>query len=187
VTPPTKHRGTRITPDTPLSARELAFVIEYLTHFSPMRAALAVGYRGKGIRVTAARLLTKPHIQAALQQQMTARAARLGITADRVLKDIDNAANLRIGEIFDTKGNLRPIHELPDHVQRAIVSIEVVKRNLTGGDGATDTLYKIKTIDKGKMQEILAKHTGLYSDAPDPRPPVPAFALPADTPGVSVH
>lgn len=187
MTPKTRHRGRPSTPETPLSERERAFIGEYLTHFDATRAARAVGYVGRAVTVSAYKVLARPQVQAAIHGQMAERLARQGITADRVARDIDTAATLDIGELFDEHGHLRPAKDLPAFVRRAIVSIEVVKRNLTAGDGAVDTVYKIKLIDKAKMLEILAKHTGLFNDAVDTRPAVPAFALPSDTPGVSIH
>jgi hypothetical protein len=61
------------------------------------------------------------------------RQHRTGITPERVLRDIDTAANLDMG-LFDEQGRLTPIHALPLAVRRAIVSVEVVRQNLTAGD-----------------------------------------------------
>jgi phage terminase small subunit len=189
VTPRTKRRGgLPLTAETPLSRRERAFVAEYLACFQPRRAALAVGYTGTAVDVTASKLLAKPHIAAAIEHGMTTRVQRLGIQADHVASDIREAANLDTTELFDARGNLLPIRQMPAHVRRAIVSVKVVKRNITAGDGHVDEVYEVKLIDKGKMHEILAKHTGLYrEDGVQVQAPVPAFTLPAETPGVRVH
>jgi phage terminase small subunit len=190
MTDPTRHRGTPLTDETDLSLRERAFIDQYLTDFNARRAAEAVGYVNAQLNVTAWKVLARPHVQAEIRRRMAIAATRADISAARVLKDIDSAANLRFGELLDANGNLLPVHLMPDHVQRAIVSIEIVKRNVFSGDGQTDRVYKVRLIDKGKMQELLAKATGLVKDGVDgatERPTVPAFALPADTPGVQVH
>ena len=75
---------------------------------------------------------------------------------------------------------------MPLHVRRAIVSVEVVKRNLTAGDGAQEFVYKVKLIDKGKMQELLARHVGLFEAEAPPAPSVPAFLF-TDTAGIRVQ
>jgi len=57
---------------------------------------------------------------------------------------------------------------MPLHVRRAIVSVEVVKRNLTAGGGAQEFVYNVKLIDKGRMHELLARHRlppGVLPDA----------------------
>ena len=74
---------------------------------------------------------------------------------------------------------------MPLHVRRAIVSVEVVKRNLTAGDGAQEFVYKVKLIDKGRMHELLARNVGLFEGAVDAGPQVPAFIL-TGTSGVRV-
>lgn len=50
---------------------------------------------------------------------------------------------------------------------------------------ATDGEIKIR--DRHRASALLGNYLGKDNDPIDTRPPVPAFALPADTPGVSVH
>lgn len=176
-----------ITESTPLTPKEEHFVAEYLVAFNGTDAARKAGYAWKSAAVTASQLLRKPNIQNFVERGKADWRDRTQITAERVARDIDIAANLDVGELFDARGNLLPVRLMPPHVRRCIVSIEVVKRNITGGDGETDEVYKVKLIDKGRMHEILGRHTGV--DKGDVQAPaqVPAFALPAETPGVSVH
>lgn len=188
ATPPTKHRGRPLTPEVELSIRERAFLDQYETDFNAARSAVAVGYASAGANVTAFKVLARPHVQAELQRRMAARAARLGITAERCLKDIEVAANLDLALLYDANGQLLPVHLMPAHVRRCLVSIEVVKRNLTAGDRTMDLTYKVRVIDKKGMHEILAKATGLTREGEQAAAAdVPAFALPPDTRGVSVH
>ena len=98
MTDPTPHRGTPNTADTPLSARERAFVAEYLLDFNAPRAAQAVGYVGTGIHVTACRLLGEPHIQAAVQRATTDRVTRLAGTADNTVREIARICFSDIGD-----------------------------------------------------------------------------------------
>jgi len=114
------------------------------------------------------------------------REQRTKVTADRVLQDIDTAANLDIAEAFDAQQRLKSIHDMPLHLRRCITSIEVVKRNVAAGDGTQEYVHKVKFIDKGKMHELLTRHVGLFEGPMDDRPPVPAFVL-TDTTGVRVQ
>lgn len=174
--------------DDPLDARELRFVHEYLVDLKGAEAAVRAGYAEKGARTRAFKLLRRPRVADALEQAFAERLKRTDVTADRVLRDIDTAANLDLLDLFDEHGRLRDIRQMPAYVRRCIVSIKVVKRNLTAGDGIMDLVHEIKLIDKAKMHEILAKHTGITrEDATQPAANVPAFALPPETPGVSVH
>jgi len=71
----------------------------------------------------------------------------------------------------------KTIHDMPLHVRRAIVSVEVVRRNLTAGDGAQEFVYKVKLIDKGRMHELLARHVGLFEAEVQPTAHAPAFIV----------
>jgi phage terminase small subunit len=94
----------------------------------------------------ASQLLTKLNIQAALETANAERQRRTGVTPARVFRDIDTAANLDIALLFDLQGRLKPIHELPLDVRRAMVSVEVVRRNLPAGDGTVEHVHKVKLI-----------------------------------------
>jgi len=73
------------------------------------------------------------------------------VTPERVLRDINTAANLDIAELFDEQKRLKSIHDMPLQVRRAIVSVEVVRRDLTAGDGTVEYVHKVKLIDKGRI------------------------------------
>ena len=54
------------------------------------------------------------------------RQQRTGVTPERVLRDIDTAANLDIADLFDEQKRLKSIHDMPLHVRRAIVSVDML-------------------------------------------------------------
>lgn len=74
--------------NVPLTARQEAFVREYLIDLNGTQAAIRAGYSARSASVTAAENLAKPNVQVALQKAQLARAQRTEITADRVLKEI---------------------------------------------------------------------------------------------------
>jgi phage terminase small subunit len=171
----------------PLTPRQQRFVEEYLIDLNGAQAAIRAGYSSRTAKVIASQLLTKLNVRAALAAADTERRARTGVTPERVLKDIDTAANLDIALLFDQHGRLKPIHELPIEVRRAAESVKVVRRNLTAGDGTQEYVFEVKLVSKSKMQELLAKHTGLVDGEPLEKPqPVPAFVF-SDCPGINVH
>jgi len=88
--------------------------------------------------------------------------------------------------LFDEHGRLKSIHQMPLEVRRVIESVEVVRRNLTVGDGTQEHVYKVKLISKGRMHELLARHVGLFDGPVDDRPAVPAFAF-TDCAGIAVQ
>lgn len=176
-----------ITEDTPLKPREQRFVREYVVDQNGAESARKAGYPVRSARVQASELLTRPNIQRAVEAANEEWLRRAEISTSRVARDISTAANLDVSEFLDKDGNILPLKQMPPHVRRCIVSIEVVKRNLTAGDGQVDEVLKIRLIDKARMHEILAKATGLIQGEGQEATPVPTYILPSDTPGVSVH
>jgi phage terminase small subunit len=70
-----------------LTAKQERFVEEYLIDFNAAAAAVRAGYSKKTARFIGAENLTKPNIQAAIQEQIKARAERTEITADLVVQE----------------------------------------------------------------------------------------------------
>ena len=105
-------------------------------------------------------LLAKANVGAAVQAALEAHERRTEVDADRVLRNIDRAAYLHIARLFDAQGNLRPIHQLPEFVRRAIGSVEVIKTSVTAGAGTVEHVHKIKLIDRGRMHEMLGDTSG---------------------------
>jgi len=83
---------------------------------------------------------------------------------DRVLREATVIAYSDLREMFDEKGNLRPIHDLPHHVAASLASVEVVRQNITAGDGTQEWVHKIKVWDKPKAIDMLMRHLALYKD-----------------------
>lgn len=98
--------------------------------------------------------------EAAIKEKL----AEVKLTAQRVIDELALHSFANVQDLFDANGNLRPIHELTREQAASIASFEVVKKNMTAGDGQTDTVAKVKVIDKTKTIEMLAKHFALLTD-----------------------
>lgn len=85
----------------------------------------------------------------------------LELTAKDVREQNAYIARFDPSEMFGADGNLLHLKDMPKHVRCAIRSVEVLKRNLTSGDGAMDTTYKVQFWDKPKAIELEYKHFGL--------------------------
>jgi len=72
-----------------LRPKQAAFVAEYLIDLNATQAAIRSGYSESTARAISCELLTKPDIQDAIMEAMQKRAARTGITQDKVLNDIE--------------------------------------------------------------------------------------------------
>lgn len=68
-----------------LSARQRAFVMEYLTDYNATQAAIRAGYAKAGAKVTAHKLLTNANVAAEIARQSEERFHRLNIKADDLI------------------------------------------------------------------------------------------------------
>ncbi len=151
-------------PTRPLKLREQLFVAAYVETLNGQTAAIRAGYSVKTARFQASDLLTRPNIAAAVEAAHLARLERLELKGDDVLRELMRIAMADISAALDADGNIKPIHEIPIDLRRAMASIEVVIRNAAAGDGHTDRVWRIKWWDKNRALETLAKHLGLLSE-----------------------
>ena len=86
------------------------------------------------------------------------------LSADATLEQIRRCGFYDIRRLFDPAGNLRQLHLLTEAEVACIAGIEVVKRNLTSGDGQSDVILKVKLVDRSRYVEMAAKHHALLTD-----------------------
>lgn len=82
--------------------------------------------------------------------QTLAKRARLqrtrDLNAEAVEEQIRRGALFDVRRLFDARGNVRPIQELSEADAAMIEGFEVVKRNITSGDGETDIKRYLRTV-----------------------------------------
>jgi hypothetical protein len=86
------------------------------------------------------------------------------LTAASTVEAIRRGAQYDPRRLFDSHGRVKPISEWSEADAWAITGLDVVRRNLDGGDGHTDTIVKIRLADRGKYVELAARHHGLLTD-----------------------
>lgn len=107
-----------------------------------------------------------PQVKKAAEQRVRDVLAD-AVDPDRSLREAARIAFSDVRELFDATGNLMPIKQWPEDIARAVAGLEVVKKNLTTGDGKVDDVYKVKLWDKGRTLENLLKHHGLLTEKID--------------------
>lgn len=150
-----------------LNDKHARFVAEYLKDLNATQAAIRAGYSPETAGAQGSRLLTNDEIAAAVADGQAKVLAAAELSAVRTLEEMRRLAFSNAQDLFDTDGNLLPIHKLPRDIAATIASVEVVKKNLAAGDGQTDTVHKLKTWDKTKALDMLGKHFGLLVDKMD--------------------
>lgn len=139
-----------------LTARQQAFVREYLADekLDGTAAAVRAGYAKSVANRTAYKLLRNPQVRAAVDAAMAARASRVEVRGDDVLRELLAIARADVGTAFDKDGQLLPLAKLPADTRRALASVEA------GALGVT----KVRFWDKPKALELLGRHLGLFVD-----------------------
>lgn len=112
---------------------------EYLVDRNGTQAAIRAGYSRGTAESQASHLLRNPKVAAAVAVKAEALAQRLDLKAEDVLREFSHIAHMDPGELFDADGKPLPIHKLPEHVRRAIASVEVKK------DGSVRVTFWDKT------------------------------------------
>jgi phage terminase small subunit len=90
----TTERGTQ-------SAKQRAFVAEYLKDLNGTQAAIRAGYSPDSARFIASELLAKPEIAAEVEAAMKARAERNALDADAVIQRFNDIANADPSELME--------------------------------------------------------------------------------------
>ncbi len=141
---------------TKLTAKQKAFVREYLIDLNATQAAIRAGYSAKNAAHIGANTLKKERVAAALQKAMAGREKRTEITQDKVLRELAAIGFAKATDYAEVKGtlvNIKPTAELTPEQAAAVVGIE------QGNFGV-----KVKLADKVRALELLGKHLGMFAD-----------------------
>ena len=145
----------------PLNDRQLQFVHSYIVDFNAA-AAYRKAYPDSSVESSQSsgpRLLSDVRVQKTLQRLLTRRADALSLTQESVLEAVSRLAFADTRQLIDPDtGRLRPLQDLPEDVASSLSSF-----SLTEVDGEV-RLSNVKTSDKVRSLELLAKHLGILND-----------------------
>ena len=142
-----------------LTPRQERFVAEYLVDLNATQAAVRAGYSVKTAASIGYENLRKPEIASAITMRKAQQLNKAEVSAERILRELARIAHADIRELFDAEGHLKPTADLSDDAAAAVSSIEVVTR--TRGDEEVEQVRKVRSWDKTRALDILAKHLGL--------------------------
>lgn len=137
-----------------LTKKQRRFVEELLIDMNASAAYRRAGFKSKNADVHAHLMMSYPQVKAAVDAAVSARAQRVGATADEVLRELRRIGHVDPVEIVSDTGALRALRDIPEDTRRAIASYEV----------DVDGIVKIKFWDKTKALEMEAKHLKLLTD-----------------------
>jgi phage terminase small subunit len=159
-----------------LTPKERVFVVEYVACRNATKAAIRAKYSKKSARQLAARMLSKDYIKAAINEKIKKIEEKTLITVEEVINGLKKIAFVDIRQAFDDKGDLLPIHEIPDDVAAAIGGVDVeaifdyVKVKPKGAEKiarareCTGYTKKVKMTEKTAALIALGRHLKMFTD-----------------------
>jgi phage terminase small subunit len=150
--------------DAPLTPRAKRFVAEYLKDFNGTRAAIRAGYSPRSARVTASKMLANVSIAGAVQRRLRKAFHASQVNINRIVRELSIVAFFDPGSIFDDRGRLLPIHEMPPEVRRGLVGGEVLESLPSGSDADPTVLRRVRFGGKLAALIALGKHHAIFSE-----------------------
>lgn len=89
------------------------------------------------------------------------------LTVESTVEAIRRGQNFDIRSLYHQDGRLKELHELSEEEAWPIVGIEIVRENIKGGDGHSDTVLKYKLDRRHGYVELAARHQGMLHDKVD--------------------
>lgn len=149
-----------------LTPQQEQFCREYVVDFNASAAAERANYSGKNKGSIGWQLLQKTPVQARVKELAAERAKKTDTTVERILEELARIALADIAELFDEKGDLKPIDQIPEDLRRAIASIEI--EALFDGYGKDRVQIghtkKVKFWSKEKTLELLGKYRKMFTE-----------------------
>lgn len=138
------------------------FCQEYLIDLNATQAAIRAGYSEATARQKAYGLLQEKDVSDRIAELMEDRAKRTRVSQDEVINAYRRLAFYDPRGFYDEGGKLIPIHKLPDDLAFAIQAIDVNDLKVDGAEYSETK--KIKTADKQRALDSIAKHLGMFID-----------------------
>ncbi len=136
-----------------LTMKQQAFVDEYLVDFNGTQAAIRAKYSPKTAHRIAQENLQKPLIIKEIKRKQEEIRANLEVTPEKVIAEFAKIAFHDVAGIYNDDGTLKTVKELDPNVKASITRLKVNNKG---------RIVSVRTYDKTKALESLAKHLGLF-------------------------
>ncbi len=149
-----------------LTAKQQAFVDEYLIDLNATQAAIRAGYSEHTAAEIGSENLKKPQIAAAIQAALEERADRTQVTQDRVIAEL---AAIAFSDLTDfaswSEDSVQLIESAnldPDKA-KALKEVVATTQTFDGESGSSTTVrMQVRQHDKLKALELLGRHLGMF-------------------------
>lgn len=145
-----------------LTEKQRLFVNEYLIDLNATQAAIRAGYSVKTADQQGSRMLANVKVQEEIGKAMAERSKRTGVNQDKVVLELAKIAFVKMTDIVDEQGKIRP-----DAAEDDLACIESVKYKESESDTGSSVEREVKISPKLKALELLGKHLGMWNDKLD--------------------
>lgn len=142
-----------------LTEKQRLFVNEYLIDLNATQAAIRAGYSVKTADQQGSRMLANVKVQEEIGRAMAERSKRTGVNQDKVVLELAKIAFVKITDIVDEHGKIRP-----DAAEDDLACIESVKYKESKIEAGSSVEREVKISPKLKALELLGKHLGMWND-----------------------
>jgi phage terminase small subunit len=137
--------------------RRARFVQEYLIDLDITAAAKRAGYSEGTAKTAIYKVLQDPRVKKMIEDGMAEKKARLGVKADRLIRELELIVFADIGETTHTDGTVKTLAEMTESVRRALGTYET--RETEAG-----RVRRVQLESKLKAMELYARLGGLLTD-----------------------
>ena len=150
-----------------LTAKQAAFVKEYLIDLNATQAAIRAGYSAKTAQEQSSRLLSNAIIRENVQKAMDERSETVGLTAADVLRDINAVKADAMRKTYDKEGNevmanhtaaLKALELQGKHLKMFTDKIETTGAN--GGPIESKFTIDPKSLSSDLLKELIRARAG---------------------------
>jgi phage terminase small subunit len=168
--------GNKRTKRDGLTPRQFAYVSEFVRNGGNGRnAAIAAGYSEGGADKAALRLSQNVLVRQEIAKLGQKAAVQAQISVSDVLIELKRIALADISQAYDAGGKLKPVHEMPEDIRRAISAVESEELFEWTGSGEDRTREHVGTVRKAKFWNKnealrdLGKHLKLFTEVVEHR------------------
>jgi len=162
-----------------LTAKQQAFINEYLLDLNATQAAIRAGYAKTTADKKASLWVGKSrescpenmrHVWDAVNVAKEARSERTEINADWLLKRLAAEADAKLSEIYNEDGSIKSVHDWPEIWQKGLVcgiDVQHITSIAQDEDGNVQpfpaTITKIRISDRIKRLELIGRHVNVQA------------------------
>ena len=139
-----------------LTAKQQAFVREYLVDLNATQAAIRAGYSENTAAEIGYENLNKLQIKLAVRVAQAARARRTEVTADKVIREYARLAFSDISDLVTIEGGVVKVRDTAELTEDQRVAISEISETANG--------LRVKAHSKTTALEALGKHLGMFID-----------------------